>query len=196
MNTVEKIIALIKEKGIDEKTFLNDVGLNKSSLSDWKKGTTKSYIRHIDKIAKYFNVSTDYLLGNTADPTIPEDDEVSEYIDVLHKRGEMRMLFSVARNATKEDIEKAVKIIEALRDNQWGAKMDDTIVRYVDLPCSVRGVTVLDFDGNYNVYINSRLSYDVQQGALEHELNHIKNNDFYCCDCARVIEDRVKEMCL
>ena len=28
----------------------------------WKRGRNKSYIKHIQKIADYFNVSTDYLL--------------------------------------------------------------------------------------------------------------------------------------
>ena len=49
MNTLERILKLISEKGIMEKQFLIDMGLNKSTLSDWKKGTTKSYMRYIDK---------------------------------------------------------------------------------------------------------------------------------------------------
>lgn len=56
MNTLERILKLISEKGITEKQFLIDMGLNKSTLSDWKKGTTKSYMRYIDKIADYFIV--------------------------------------------------------------------------------------------------------------------------------------------
>lgn len=56
MNTLERILKLISEKGITEKQVLIDMGLNKSTLSDWKKGTTKSYMRYIDKIADYFIV--------------------------------------------------------------------------------------------------------------------------------------------
>ena len=43
MNTLERILNLISQRGILEKQFLLDIGLNKSALSDWKKGTTKSY---------------------------------------------------------------------------------------------------------------------------------------------------------
>lgn len=57
MNTLERILKLISEKGITEKQVLIDMGLNKSTLSDWKKGTTKSYMRYIDKIADYFIVA-------------------------------------------------------------------------------------------------------------------------------------------
>ena len=63
MNTLDRIIMLIKERGITQQQFLKDVGLNKTALSDWKKGVNASYKKHINKIADYFNVSVDYLLG-------------------------------------------------------------------------------------------------------------------------------------
>ncbi|WHH61601.1 helix-turn-helix transcriptional regulator [Petroclostridium sp. X23] len=47
--------------------------------------------------------------------SITTDPEITEILEQLHKRPEMKMLFSVSKNATKEDIEKAVKIIEALK---------------------------------------------------------------------------------
>ena len=31
--------------------------------------------------------------------------------------------------------------------------MDDVIVRYINLPMTVRGITAVDEDGNFNVYI-------------------------------------------
>ena len=37
--------------------------MDKSAIGDWRRGSTKSYLKHIDKIADYFNVSVDYLLG-------------------------------------------------------------------------------------------------------------------------------------
>ena len=46
------------------------------------------------------------------------DNEALELIDSLRSNPEMKMLFSVSKNATKEDIIKAVKIIEALKDNK------------------------------------------------------------------------------
>ena len=63
MDTLDRIIMLIKEHGITQQQFLKDVGLNKTALSDWKKGVNASYKKHINKIADYFNVSVDYLLG-------------------------------------------------------------------------------------------------------------------------------------
>ena len=44
------------------------------------------------------------------------DDEALEIIDTLRTKPEMKILFSVSKKASKEDIIKAVKIIEALKE--------------------------------------------------------------------------------
>lgn len=54
----------------------------------------------------------------------------------------------------------------------------DYLIRYIPLPISVHGMTVLDENGFYNVYINICQSREVQLAALEHEMEHIKRNDF------------------
>ncbi len=54
----------------------------------------------------------------------------------------------------------------------------DYWVRYIDLPCSIKGMTVEDNEGFYNVYINARLCYEQQQDAIKHEMEHIRRKDF------------------
>lgn len=54
--------------------------------------------------------------------------------------------------------------------------MNDVIVRLIDL--TVPGVTVLDENGDYNVYINARLSFEERRKAYAHELRHIKKDHF------------------
>lgn len=57
--------------------------------------------------------------------------------------------------------------------------MSDVIIRLIDLPCRVRGMTTPNDDGSYNVYINSRLDVVAQRLALEHELRHVRRGDLY-----------------
>lgn len=57
--------------------------------------------------------------------------------------------------------------------------MGEIFIRLLELPPTIRGATVLDSDGNYNVYINSLLGYDAQRKTARHELIHIKNEHFY-----------------
>lgn len=64
MTTIERILELLKQKGIEQQRFASDIGVTKQKISEWKSGKTKSYMKYLDIIAEYFNVSTDYLLGN------------------------------------------------------------------------------------------------------------------------------------
>lgn len=54
----------------------------------------------------------------------------------------------------------------------------DYCIRFVKLPMSVHGVTVMDVDGFFNIYINADQSSDCQQRTIAHELKHIARNDF------------------
>ena len=51
-------------------------------------------------------------------PLVNEDEELTEYLEELKNRSEMRMLFSVTSKCTKEEVEQAVRIIEALRNEE------------------------------------------------------------------------------
>lgn len=99
-------------------------GVTQSTLSDWKRGRSTPKTDTLQKLADYFDVSVDYLMGRESDEPnaidkennpIVLDDDALELLEELKERPEMRTLFSVSRKATKEDILKAVKIIEALK---------------------------------------------------------------------------------
>lgn len=62
--TIKKIIDLINKKGISKNKLLLDLGLNKNSFVNWEKRGTSPSGETLSKIASYFNVTTDYLLGN------------------------------------------------------------------------------------------------------------------------------------
>ena len=69
--------------------------------------------------------------------------------------------------------------------------MDSVIIRIIDLPIGVDGMTVKDSNDDYNVYLNARLSGDQQVIAFHHELDHIKNGDFYNEESVRDKESRI-----
>ena len=49
---------------------------------------------------------------------VNDDPELTEYLEELRTRPEMKMLFSLTSKATKADVEKAVKIVEAFLNNK------------------------------------------------------------------------------
>lgn len=52
-------------------------------------------------------------------------------------------------------------------------------VRMIQLPRTVRAVTIPNNDGTFDIYINSAQPPEFQAKALEHELNHIRKDHFY-----------------
>ena len=63
MNTLDKIIHLLKEQNKKQIDLCEHIGVKKNAFTSWKAGVNHSYKKHIDKIAEFLGVSTDYLLG-------------------------------------------------------------------------------------------------------------------------------------
>lgn len=58
--------------------------------------------------------------------------------------------------------------------------MNEVRVIYADLPPRIKGMLVKTFDEEecYTVVLNSRLNYEQQRAAYEHEVKHMKAKDF------------------
>lgn len=59
----KRLVDLREKKGITQQTLADDLGITRQSLSLYEKAERTINIDIIVKIAYYFNVSTDYLLG-------------------------------------------------------------------------------------------------------------------------------------
>ena len=59
----EKFVALCNIAGIKQSRAAEEMGFNKSTVSAWKRNQTTPNREILQKIAEYFNVSVDYLLG-------------------------------------------------------------------------------------------------------------------------------------
>ena len=73
MSIIDKISYLLKENNCNQSDLLDYIGVKRrATFTEWKNGTSASYKKYINKIAEFFNVSTDYLL-NDKDSTIPKE---------------------------------------------------------------------------------------------------------------------------
>lgn len=121
----DRIFEIMKEKELTAYRVSKDTGISQASLADWRKGRSKPKIDKLQKLSEYFGVSIQYLTGenNEIDDTqqmqAPNgyyvDKETAEYAEMLRTRPNARLLFSAAKDISKEDMQKAVEYIEFLK---------------------------------------------------------------------------------
>lgn len=105
MNFVDTLLKLLKIKGINKNKMLTDLNLGKNSFVNWSKRGTIPNGETLTKIADYFGVSTDYLLGNTkktADPPLI-DEETAEIIELYNEldQGEKDLVMTMIKKLLK-----------------------------------------------------------------------------------------------
>ena len=62
---IKRIKELRAEKGITQSQLADYLQIVQGTLSFWERGTHQPDFTSLTKISEYFNVSVDYLLGNT-----------------------------------------------------------------------------------------------------------------------------------
>jgi transcriptional regulator with XRE-family HTH domain len=79
----EIIKTLRAEKGISQASLANILGLSQQAIAKWETGNSEPDSDMLDKLASFFNVSVDYLLGRTNERTsnktstdLPDDVQV------------------------------------------------------------------------------------------------------------------------
>jgi transcriptional regulator with XRE-family HTH domain len=78
---LNRILQVLGKKHGDTKKLAEYLGVSANSISDWKAGRVKSYIKYAPQIAEYYNVSLDWLSGNSdtiEKPVVPEGYELSD----------------------------------------------------------------------------------------------------------------------
>ncbi|EEI12206.1 DNA-binding helix-turn-helix protein, partial [Enterococcus faecalis TX0104] len=66
MTLFERISYLAKKQGLSVFDLAEKLNLSRNSIYSWKKSSPKA--ETLEKVAEYFDVTTDYLLGRTDNP--------------------------------------------------------------------------------------------------------------------------------
>lgn len=110
----------IKNLRIQNKMTLEEVGerigVSKQTLYKYENNIiTNIPSDKIEGLAKIFNVSPALIMGWDDTKEYYKDPEAAEFAEYLRTRPGARMLFSAAKDISKEDMEKAVEYIELLK---------------------------------------------------------------------------------
>ena len=102
----ERLKTLRLEAKLTQKEISNELKISQSTYSDWEKGKMKP--KNIQQIADFFNVSTDYLLGNTDNKKALSFEDLKEAI-INSKTFNHRPLTNAERNEIIKMIEDKLK---------------------------------------------------------------------------------------
>ena len=132
--TATRIRLLRSMHKLTQEALAEKIGANRVTISHYESGAYNPSHDAILKMAEVFNVSSDYLLGRIDNPkrspNIVEEekeqaacnDDLWDLRESLRRDPQRRMLFDAARDVRREDIETAVRILEALK----GGSSSDT----------------------------------------------------------------------
>ena len=72
MDAVDRLFALVDEKYREQKDFAAEIGVSPSKVSQWKKGTSKSYTKYLPQISAALGTTTEYILTGKEESPAPE----------------------------------------------------------------------------------------------------------------------------
>ena len=88
------------------------------TVSDWCRGFKYPRMDKIEKLANLFGIKMTDLIEEKDFDDLPEKDEIWEIRAKLRQRPELKVLFDMSSKATKEDVEKAIQMVEILTNKK------------------------------------------------------------------------------
>lgn len=102
------------------------LGISRSTIGMYETGAREPDFETLEKIADFFNVDTDYLLGRTEKTSIlPEtighyylNNETREIAQEVFENPELRSLFHVARDIPPERLKAHIAFMKSLKEQE------------------------------------------------------------------------------
>lgn len=104
--------------GLSQKQVALAINVKPPQISKWEAGTQQPSRNNCIKLAELFNVSIDYLLGNTDQQETDSQTEEMQIREMLRRNPSYRLLFDAARNAKPDHILAAAAMLKALNPQE------------------------------------------------------------------------------
>lgn len=113
MKFKDRLLSLRKELGLTQGEFAEKIGYSRTAISAWEIGRNEPSNEDMIKIANFFNVSLDYLLGKSDIRNYDEDEK--EFRFAFHKETE---------GMTDEEIKDALRFYKEMKNRIKEEKKD------------------------------------------------------------------------
>ena len=80
----ERLKHLRESRGLSQDDFASKFDLKQTTIGMYERGLREPKLEKLNQFATFFNVSLDYLVGRTSDPTKEYKPATREILDMLH----------------------------------------------------------------------------------------------------------------
>ena len=121
---MKRLKELRKERRISQTELGQMIGVATSSISEYESGKISPPDELKIKIADYFGVTLDYLLGrsNIRDATeytaLKDDPELLEFWEVIRANPDFKLLYKKSKELTPNAIKQMVRIIKTFEEGE------------------------------------------------------------------------------
>lgn len=165
---------LRKEKGISQKEASEDLGISQSLLSHYEKGIRECSLEFVVKLADYYNVSCDYLLGRSAERN---HTQIS-----ISNEGNKAMLENLNSKVIINNVEFIYRILTEI--NQRDITKNTSEILMVELYSIIRNLFKINPENNEEFFATSNNNFDLQCNSisqikkyrLKEKINELANN--------------------
>lgn len=111
---MNRIKYLRMEKGVKQAELAKYLNVAPNTLSNWENDNFEPDFSRLKKIAEYFNTTTDYIIGKTDDPTLPNK-KAPPNPEPDIKWGDFSISFyGGKKNLTQKQKDKIAKIVQSV----------------------------------------------------------------------------------
>lgn len=122
----ERLRELRKSRDVTQQELADYLKIGKTTISNYETGYSSPDNETLSELAKFFNVSVDYLLGRTdiKNPvdeitnTLKDDKELADFWNELKEREDLQLLFKQTKNLSPKDIKQIIRIIKAIEEEE------------------------------------------------------------------------------
>lgn len=100
--------------------FAEDMNVSQQAVGKWERDLASPNDEMLKKIATYFNVTIDYLLGYDDSPRYYTDPETAALAQELKVNPGGRVLFDAGKGLKPESVKEVVKFIEYQKAKESG----------------------------------------------------------------------------
>jgi len=83
MKIGKTLVALRKKRGITQDQIADNLGIKRARYNSWENDIAKPGLEMLDKIADFYGVNTDYILGRDVNSNTDQLSDIDEEVRVI-----------------------------------------------------------------------------------------------------------------